>query len=174
MSDESEKPRGWKAKVIEELQLVGAVSLYIFLTLSNLSLYREMAAPGGSVSGFQLGYNLIESLVIAKVIIIGDLLKVSHRYRDRPLIYATLFRSFLFSLFILFFSSLELFVEGLIHHDTMAAAMDAVWNKERGMRLVQVGTMFLAGIPLFAVWEVANRIGTKKIIDLFFRERPAS
>jgi len=168
------KPAGWKAKLKEELTAMSLIALYIYLTLTALRFYRALIEGRDHIDGFELGATLIESLVMAKVIILGDLLKVSQRFRDDPAIVPTLFRSFIFAIFILIFSSLELFVKGLIHGDAASVAFDAVLNKERGIRLAQAGFMFLAFIPLYATWEISRHIGEKRLVDIFFHEREPS
>ena len=171
MAGTEAKSEGWKAKLMEELKAMALIALYIFLTLMALRLYRELIEGRVNLDPFEIGATIIEALVIAKVIILGDLLKVSQQFRDRPAIVPTLFRSFIFAIFILIFSSAELFVKGLIHGLGASGAMDDVLNKERGIRLAQAGFMFLAFIPLYGTWEIARHIGEKRLVDIFFRER---
>jgi len=174
MTEPGTHTAGWKAKLAEELKLLGVVGLYIFLTLTAVDMYKRVAMRGELVEGFQLGYNAIEALILAKVIILGDLLKISHKFRDRPLILPTLFRAFIFALFIMAFSSLELFIRELIHGAGTARAFEAMLEKEQGIRVTHAAVMFLTGIPLYAAWELSRVLGEGKLARIFFRDRTAA
>ncbi|HXY32320.1 MAG TPA: hypothetical protein VEI06_16570 [Gemmatimonadaceae bacterium] len=172
MTGSEHKSGSKKSRIEEELKLIGFVTLYVFVTLTALDIYRALACSGTMLGGLKVGYNLIEALVIAKVIIIGDLFKVSHHFHDRPLAVPTLYRAFIFAIFVLLFSSLELFIEGLVHGESISIAMDEVLSKERGVRAAHAAMMFLAGIPLFATWELGRRLGEGRLLHLFFADRP--
>lgn len=173
MADAQAQRGGWKSKLEEEMQALALIALYIFFTLQALRLYRAFIEGRDPFDGLEMGATAIEALVIAKVIILGDLLKISHKYLDRPALVPTLYRALLFAVFILIFSSLELFVKGLIHGLGAATSFQDVLNKERGIRLAQAAFMFLAGIPLFATWEISRHIGERTLVEIFLGKKRA-
>ena len=173
MTESKEANAGWMQKVAHELKLVGAIAVYVYLTLTGLEIYKGLMIPGYAISDFQLGYNTIEALVLAKVILIGDLLHIGEKFKERPLIVPTLFKALAFGLFVMAFSSAEFLVKGLIHGADLAAAWQDLLVKQRGERLAQASFMFISFIPFFAIWETARALGEQRLVTMFFSRRNA-
>jgi len=60
------------------------------------------------------GLSVLEALVLAKVILIGDVLRLGRRFEDKPLIVPTLYKTVVFTLWVAAFSFLEHTIEGLL------------------------------------------------------------
>ena len=67
---------------------------------------------GGS---FEYGTAVINALILSKIVLIGEYLRVGERQEHRPLIYSTLYRSFLFTCLVAVFHLLEDAIKGLVH-----------------------------------------------------------
>jgi len=171
MAEQAAEKSGWKAKLMEELDLLALIGIYIWLVLTMLDLYRRTILAGQAAEPWKMGVNAVEALIFAKVVIIEDLLKVSHKYSDRSLVIPTLYRALIFGVFAIIVSSLELLIKSLLHGDSAAAAIDIVLNKERGMRLTHAALLTLSTLPLFATWELARVIGGKKLEEMFFGKK---
>ena len=173
MTDTKEASGGWKPKLAHELKLIGAIAVYVWLALTGLQIYKGMVVPDYAISNFQLGYNAIEALVLAKVIIIGDLLHIGESLRGRPLIVPTLFKALVFGLLVIAFSSLEFLVKGMIHGAGLSAPLQELLVKENGERLAHAAFIFIAFIPLFAIWETAHALGEERMGQMFFSRKAA-
>jgi hypothetical protein len=164
----------FKEKAKHEFEALGLISLYLFVVLSGLGLYKALVLRGYDVSSFEVGYNAVEALVIAKVIMIGGLLKVGELERDEPLYRPTVRKAALYALLVVMFSLLEALLKALFHGSSLAAAAESVVTKERGEVLAQATLMFLALLPFFAIGELARVMGRDRLYELFFRRRSAS
>ena len=126
------------------------------------------------VGYFTYGYGLIEALVLAKVIVVGERLQLGERFADWPLIFPTLYKAILFGLFVLAFSILEHFITGFIDGQDLAGVFQEFVNRRRYEILARILVMFVTFIPFFAFGEAARALGEVKLFELFFRRRAAA
>ena len=167
----SEKKTDLKARLLEESRTLLLVWVYLALLLGCFTTYRRVLMAEYHMSYFRYGYSIVEALVIAKVIVLGRFLGFGERYRDRPLIMPTLYKALGFSLLVLAFSVLEHMIVGSWHGKSPAKVLDEVTNQAVWEILVRVMVLFIALLPLFAVWETGRVLGEGKLFDLFFKPR---
>ena len=160
-----------KHRALVETKKIFAIAAYLYLVLTAMEVYKAYITHERVIVDFKLGYNFIESLLLAKVVLIGDLLHLGERFRRWPAIVPTIAKAFIFACFVALFSILETLVEHLFHHQDLVEAWRAVVALDRGTIAIHVVLMFLNFVPLFATWESARIIGEEKFIDMFF-ERP--
>jgi hypothetical protein len=166
--------QGVRDRVIGELKKTCLIFAYLTLFLGSFSIYRRMLLAEYRVSYFHYGYTILEALVLAKVIVFGSVLRIGERYRDRPLIVPTLYKTLCFAILLLAFSILEHLLTGWWHGKTAAATVQEVLEPGAWEILSQVQVKFLALLPLFAVWEVGRVLGDGKLFALFFTRRAAT
>lgn len=157
-----------KHKAIVETKKILAIAAYLYLVITGMEVYKAYILHERLIVDFKLGYNAIEALLFAKVVLIGDLMHLGERFRRYPAIVPTIAKAFIFSLFVAAFSVLETLVEHLFHHESFAEALQAVVALDRGTIAIHVVLMFLNFVPLFATWEMARIVGEEKFIDMFF------
>jgi hypothetical protein len=119
-----------------------------------------------NVSYFKYGFALINALVIAKVILIGEYAHLGRKHEAKPLIQSAVYKAFLFTLLVFGFHVVEEFVRLLIHRKEMVTA----WHEIRvddllGRSLV----VFCTFITLFAFRELQRVLGEDNFRALFFR-----
>jgi hypothetical protein len=109
---------------------------------------------------------LVESLVLGKVILLGEIFhlgeSVSRLTPDR----SHLYRTVSFSVLVLVFA--EHFVKGSIHRENIAAIVGNLAAKDGADLAARILVMFIAFIPMFAIWEISNLFGEGKLFELFF------
>ena len=71
------------------------------------------------------------------------------------------------------YNAIEALVQakGMIHGGGFSAAFQDLLVMENGERTAHAAFMFIAFIPLFAIWETAHAIGEKKLGQRFFGGR---
>jgi hypothetical protein len=161
------KEKSMFSRFIAEMRKFALVALYLFFFFGAFNNYRRLILREYDLDYFQYGVSLIEALVLGKVILLGEVFHLGDRFRGRPLIVPTLYRTFTFSLLVLAFAILEHLVKGLIHGQNYAAIVqEIVANRtEVGAKIIM---MFIAFIPMFAIWEISNLFREGKLFELFF------
>lgn len=66
------------------------------------------------------------------------------------------------------FAVVEHFVTGFIHGENIAAILADLAAKDGADIAARILLMFIAFIPMFAIWEIANLFGENKLFEPFF------
>ena len=115
----------------------------------------------------------ILALVVAKVILVVDLFPFVDRFRDRPVIYNVLWRTFLYSLVALFIAYLEEFIPSVWADHDIVAANRAVFEEFAWQKFAAVHIWLTLGIFMYCTaTEIASSLGRKQFHELLFEPRP--
>lgn len=155
-------------KFLVEMRKFALVASFLFLFFGAFATYRRLILSEYDIDYFRYGYALVEALVLGKVILLGDLFGLGDRFHGKPLIVPTLYRTFAFSVLVLVFAVLEHFARGFFHGENIAAIVGEIAAKPGADIAARVVVMFIAFVPMFAIWEIDNLLGEGKLFELFF------
>ncbi len=171
MSSPDKKKKSLKEKLFHEMVEYWINFCYLALVFAAFTQYRRFVLAAHDITYTNYGFAVIEALILAKVVMIGDALRLGRNLDQRPLIYSTLFRTVVFSLFVIGFSIIEHVVKGLWHGKGVAGGLDDFFGKGPHELLANSLVVFVAFFPFFAVKELERVLGVEKIRALFFRRR---
>ena len=174
MNDTNKAKVGWKQKLVSEMIEYWLVVLYLACFFGLFTWYRRFILAEYQISYVHYGVSLLEALVLAKVILIGDVLRLGRQFEDKPLIVPTLFRSVVFSLWVGAFGVLEHTIGGLLSGQGLAGGFEQLMRIGKYELLARCLVTFVAFIPFFAFKELERVLGEGKIRTLFFRGRAAT
>jgi hypothetical protein len=157
----------WERFVVE-MRKFALVAAFLFFFFGAFATYRRLILSEYDLDYFRYGYALIEALVLGKVILLGEIFHLGDRFQGKPLIIPTLYRTFSFSILVLVFAVVEHFVKGFIHRENIAAILADLAAKDGATIAARILVMFIAFIPMFAIWEIANLFGDNQLFELFF------
>jgi hypothetical protein len=161
--------------VVSEAKFLFLLFLYLFLLLSAFTAYRSLILAEYDFSYlFHYGANLIEALVLAKVISLGRFLRLGDRFRDRALIVPTIYKTVCFSIFAIVFSIVEETVMGWLHGKAISAVLQEMFSQTIWGILAKVLVLFMALAPLFAIWETGRVVGENTLFSWFFKRYAAT
>ena len=165
MDQENPKRAELKQKITHELYELMGISLYLAFFFCAVATYRMLLLNEFRVSYFNYGAELINALVVAKVILIGEYAHLGKKHEAKPLLISAVYKAFLFSLLVFGFHIVEEAITRLWHGDTMAGAFHDLSIEDLLARsLIVFGTF----IPLFGFLELRRVLGDDKFDDLFF------
>jgi hypothetical protein len=166
-----EGERHLKQRIIQESREFLKVFLFVAPFFCAFATYRMLLLDQFEEKYFAYGTALVSALVLSKIILLGEYLQLGKRLEHKPLIYSTIYKSFLFTFLVAVFHVLEGAVKGLLHGETILSVFAAL----RGQGLTEVLgrslVMFWAFLPFFAMRETARISGEGRLTDLFFRTR---
>ena len=161
----SEKP-STKQKAKHELEQLTAIFLYLAFFFCALATYSMLLLDRYDISYFNYGAALLNALVIAKVILIGEYARLGKSHENKPLFLSSLNKAFLFSLLVFAFHILEEIIKRLIHRKGFTGAFHEVRLDDLAARTLIIFCTFL---PLFAFRELQRVIGEENFRNLFFK-----
>jgi hypothetical protein len=174
MHDMHTKPAGWKQKLVHEVIEYWINFAYLAFFLVAFIWYRRLILAEYQVPYTNYWFPLIEAAVLAKVIMVGDFLRLGRGLEHRPLILPTLYRTVVFSVWVGVFSLLEATVRGLLHRQGLMGGFEEIASKGRYEWLAGCIVTFVAFIPFFAFKEVERVLGEGKLRALFWRRETPS
>jgi len=143
------------------------VFAYLWLCFGLFVLYKSLILAEYDISFSAHGLAMVKALVLGKVILIAKDLHLGERYKSKPLIYPTLYKSVLFFVVLVLFSLFEEVIHGLLQHKTIGESLAEIGDKSPVM-LTNGLLMFVTLIPFFAFQEIGGVLGENKLSQLFF------
>ena len=104
-------------RAIDEVRRFLVMFLYLWLLFGLFALYQRILLRQEGLNFTAQGFALINALVLAKVMLIAEDLKVGHWLRSRPLIYPILGESLIFTVVFICFHIVEHVVIGLFKRE---------------------------------------------------------
>lgn len=167
----NEERAGIKARLLEETKTMLILFVYLSLFFGAFTMYGRLMLAEYGIAYLQYGYNFIEALVLSKVILLGQFLRLGERFNNRPLIVPTLYKTLWFSGLILVFSILEHLIGGWLHGKSTGVILQGILDQGLPQILARTLVKVLALVPLFAVIEIGRVVGAGNLFELFFRRR---
>jgi hypothetical protein len=161
-----EPKRTLKQKAYQGLKEYLTISLYLWLVFSLFVLYRAVLLSE-RVSLVAHGEALINALALGKIMLVAQELHFAEKFRDKPLIYATLFRSVAFGIVLGFFKVIEEICVGLYHGKSAANSIAEVGGGTLNGILAMMAILAVLLVPFFAFSELRNIIGREKLTAMF-------
>ena len=100
MSSPDKKKRNWKKILFEEMVEYWINVAYLALVFAAFTWYRRFLLAAYDITYTNYWVAVIEALILAKVIMIGAVLRLGRGLEDKPLIYPTLYKTVVFSLWV--------------------------------------------------------------------------
>lgn len=166
-SDDSARP-SLKGKAIHEAVEFAWVFAYLAFFFCALETYSTLLLREFHVRYLSYAFALLNALIIAKVILLGEYAHVGRRYEGRPLLLSAIYKAFLFGLLVFGFHFAEEVVKGLLHGVSVARTFHGIRIDDLLGRSIVVFCVF---IPLFAFREFRRVLGEDKFYNLLFRSR---
>jgi hypothetical protein len=171
MSSPDKKKANLKGKIYHEMAQYWVIVIYLALVFAAFTQYRRFVLAAHGITYTNYGVALIEALVLAKVIMIGDVISLGRILEHKPLIYSTLLKTSVFSLFVGVFNIIEHMIKSLWKGEGLTGGYFELLGKGNHELLAGCLVILVAFIPFFAFRELARVLGEGKIWTLFFQSR---
>ena len=165
--------RNWKKMIFQEMVEYWINFIYLTLVFGAFTQYRRFLLAAHDITYTNYGIAVIEALVLAKVIMIGDVLRLGRGLEHKPLIYPTLYKTVVFSFFVGVFTLIEQVIKGFWNGKGLTGGLVDFFAKGPYELLAGCLIIFVALIPFFGVKELGRVLGEERIRALFFRSRAA-
>jgi hypothetical protein len=161
---------GFRQKFIRGMVEYWINFTYLAILFSGFTLYRRLILAHYEISYLNYGISLIEAAVLAKVIMIGQFIGIGRGLEHKPLIFTTMFKAVVFSIFVVIFSVIERLLKGLADGKGLAEGLNDILTTGKYELLAGSVVIFFALIPFFAFKELERIFGEEKVREIFFRK----
>jgi hypothetical protein len=170
--EETTHKAGWKERAKHEFIAYWINVLYLSLVFGLFAWYRRLVLAGYKIEYLNYGVAVVEALVLAKVILIAEMIGLSRDlFNRKPLIYPTLYKSLVFTLFVALFTMAEGTIRGYFQGKGLSGWTDELHGLGKYEFLAHSLMVFCMFLPFFAFKEMSKILGKGKIGQLFFRDR---
>ena len=163
----SEVKQTLKHRVAHEVREYLIISCYLFVVFSFFVLYKTVILAEVRIDFALHGFALFNALALGKVMLVAQKLHLGDQFRDAPLIYPTLVKSYLFTIVLACFKIVEDGVVEILHGKAFHAVLfaSATWKGD----LILSFLFFVMLIPFFGFTELQRVFGADRLARVFFR-----
>jgi hypothetical protein len=155
-------------RVFQEWKRFMLMALYLWVIFGLFVLYQSLLLRQHGIDYEMHGFALFNALVLGKIMLVAENLRLGRWLPRRPLIYRILFEGVLFSLLFIGFHVLEKVITGLIKGKAAAASVPAIGGGGlAGLASVAL-IMFVMLIPFFAFRNVSRELGRGRLEAMVF------
>jgi hypothetical protein len=171
MSSEVLPRKNWKNKFRKEFTGYWINVAYLAIFFGVFLSYKRLVLAEHDIIYTDWGVGLINAVVLGKVISIGSMMRLGSRFENKPLIWSTLVRSVMFTIWLALFNALELMIRGFFKTFTFEGIMTSLSHIGTYQYFGGSLVVFASFIPFFAFKELSRVLGPKMVLDLFLKGR---
>ena len=158
-----EHARNLREKAFFEFKRFVAVFLYLWLVFALLSIHETIIRAQHHLDYRAHTFAVINAFVFAKVLLVGDYLRLGNRFKHKPLIYPVLYKCFVFSALLTGFHIVERTFVGIVGGKTFSESFSQIGGRTL-IGIVLISTLaFVMLIPFFAFRELGRVIGEEEL-----------
>ena len=162
------KTASLRQKAVHEMKEMAALALYLYICLGAVVLLKASILKDAGVSYDAWGIAAVKALILAKFMLIGRALNLGKRFRNRPLIWPTLYHALMFLILLVALSTVEEIIVGAIHHRALADSLAHVVGPTVFAGVSVCLVLFLILVPYSAFICLADAFGEEETRRLFF------
>ena len=172
MMSRPDKQKGnWKKRIFQEMVEYWLNVCYLTLVFAAFTQYRRLLLAAYDITYTNYWVAVIEALILAKVIMIGEVFRLGRGLEQKPLIYPTLYKTVVFSFFVGVFTLIEHAIKSLWKGEGLTGGLVEFFGKGTHELLAGCLVVFVVFIPFFAFRELGRVYGKDELRALFFLRR---
>ncbi len=171
MDKSQNKKMGWKEKFYREMMEYWFNVLFLTIFFSVFTTYRRLILAYYEIDYGDYGSSLIKALILAKIMLVGEALHLGRKFEEHPLIIPTIYRAFIFTVFVAFFTIIESLIRSFWGGKGLLEALDHLLTVFNYEWLAQLFIVFFVFIPFFGIRELGNILGPGQIGKIFFFQK---
>ena len=168
MASESAQSVPLKQRAKREMEEYLVIAVFLSALLGALTVYRRILMSEVGVPYLHYGYAVIQALVLAKIILIGEALHFGERFQDKPLIVSALFKSLAYGFLALAFHALEHVIHALVERESPVAALARLAAQHSEIAAYTL-VLVIAFVPFFSLQQAGRLLGEERFLNVLLR-----
>ncbi len=158
-------------RITDELKEFLVLAAYLYVCFTALAYLKAAILQAHGIAFAPFGFAAVKALICAKFMSLGHALHMGERYKNRALIWPTLYRSLVFVALLLVLSALEEVTTGIIQHRTLLDSISSVGGGTLDQLIATSFVVLLILIPFFAFRTLGEVVGEDNLVRVFFHGR---
>ena len=168
----SEQARNLREKALIEFKRFVAVFVYLWVVFALLSIHETIIRAQNHLDYGAHTFAIINAFIFAKVLLVGDYLRLGDRFKHKPLVYPVLYKCVVFSALLTGFHVVEKTFSGVLGGKTLSESFSEIGGRTL-IGIVSISVLaFVMLIPFFAFRELGRLIGEEELRALFLGRGP--
>ncbi len=160
-----------KSVLISEAKEVFSISLFFFICFSLFVILKKLFLAEYQIEYYGFLTAAFGGLVLGKVVLIFDKLKLTKQLDHLACIYRVFFRSFIYLFGYISFTFLEHAVLGLFHSQRIwISCVHNAENLTSIQGLISLALLFITFLIFNFFWVIRSYLGPKTLTALFFKK----
>jgi hypothetical protein len=168
----TEPKSGLKAKALHEFARFATMFAYLWAMFLLFQVHQDVVLAQHKIPFTQYGVGLLNAVVLAKVMLLADDLRLGEWRGRRPLIYPVLLRSILFAIVFIAFDVVEKVLVGVFRGKAVAESIETFGGGGILGGILVAIIIAIALIPFFAFVEVSRLMEPGELARIFFTRGP--
>jgi hypothetical protein len=153
-----------KERARHELRSYVVITVYVWMILSLLRLHEALLAESYHMGLQAHGLAIVNALILGKVVLIAEALRVGDRTAQRVPAFAILIKSLFFAFAIILFHATEHIVSELWHGAALNADLLVFDAAQAKRSLIMAAITTIALMPYFLIKEIERRTGEADLL----------
>jgi hypothetical protein len=158
-------------RAVDELKEFAVVAAYLYVCFTAILYLKASILRAHGIEFAPFGFAAVKALICAKFVSLGHMFRVGERFKSRPLIWPTLYKSLAFLILLMVLNALEEVVAGFIHHRAVADSLAEFGGGTFDQLFATSIVGLLILIPFFAFRTLGEVVGERNLVRVFFRPR---
>jgi hypothetical protein len=155
-----------KERAAYQLKEFLGMFVYVWVLFGLSAIHKSIILAEEHINYQAQGFAFINALIMAKLMLIGEDLHLGSELRDKSLLYSILYKSLVFSVFIIGFHVLEEMLVGVFRGSIISQSIPTTGGGSLQGLLSYGAFVFVVMIPFFAFREVGRVIGQRELWSL--------
>ena len=160
-----------RERAITELTEFAIIAAYLYVFLAALIYLKAAILHAHDIPFTTFGFAAAKALICAKFVLIGRALHLGERFKALPLIWPTLYKSFVFLVLLLVLNAIEEVVVGFVHHRKVMDSLAEFGGGTLDQLAASCVIVLLVLIPFFAFRSLGEVVGERNLVRVFFLQR---
>ena len=155
-------------KISGELKHYAVLSVYLYICFGSIILYKTAVLQGYGINYEPYGLAAVKALIMAKFMLVGNMLHKGEIIRRRALVYTIIYKSLGYLGLLVVLSLLEEVIAGFMHG---RSAAESISGSAGGTGLQIIATcllLWLILVPVVTVQQVMAVLGKDRLYQMFF------
>lgn len=156
-------------KTRHEIELFLIYTVFLAILFSMFNIYERLLLSGCGGKTIPYGYAIIEAMILAKFILIGEYFQPKKKHYSTPLIIPVIIKSLVFTVAVLLFTLLEHIISGMLEAKDISTILTAFFNHRINIALAKCVVILFVFFLFFIILEISRVMGDKELMRLFFK-----